>query len=429
MGWISETVLFLKDDDKQPKITHTSTNGNTHGNTHTKKSKNEGPCCCIWKPCDDEMVTNNRDNWCSCCCLWMPLDDMNTDERKYGFPWDWFCRSSDDEQNNHTKWWRRWCCTRWLFEDRKTEKNTTKKTGTDTPQWCTCSYIWEFFGKVFKCRCKCWTCCGCNGISKDCDNCLINLSHCCCECDFGDEDLKNKLLPHHHYLNLRRTAASKYGGFIYLNLDRIGVYLLLCASLWCAAVVFFEEIILGYATANSGNSCPTPKRGTPSTIVDCFIFKNAFDVNPINTSFPTQCNSSMSIIFTGYSASCFAWIYANVEVADVIEELGICAGIVALLGSVVAIMGYLCRKHRWRIIFDMIAVSAVAAIPSLIYRKGDVPFMTHILLGSLCAVIAITQYLLHYVPFLTWLCLLNRIFRCIKYRNKSNTSIRVTSWD
>jgi hypothetical protein len=128
----------------------------------------------------------------------------------------------------------------------------------------------------------------------------------------------------------------------------------------------------------------------------------------------------MSITFNGHSASCFAWIYADVEVVDVIEELGICAGIVALLGSVVAIMSYLCLNHRWRLIFDIVAILAIAAIPVLIYRKGDVPFMTYILLGSLCAVIAITEYLLHFVPFLTWLCLANRFFRCIMCCGKSS---------
>jgi hypothetical protein len=198
------------------------------------------------------------------------------------------------------------------------------------------------------------------------------------------------------------------------------LYLLLCAALWSAVVVFFEGIILGYATAKPGDSCPTPKRGTPATVVNCFIFQNAFDVSPINTSFPTLCNSSMSLPSVGYSAACFTWIYANVQVVDVIEELGICAGIVALFGSFVAVMSYLCQAHRWRFLFDHIAVLSVVAIPVLLYSGGDLPFMTYILLGSLTFSILITEYLLHYVPLLTWLCFGNRIFRCIQYRRKSN---------
>jgi hypothetical protein len=164
---------------------------------------------------------------------------------------------------------------------------------------------------------------------------------------------------------------------------------------------FFEGIILGYATAKPGDSCPTPKRGTPATVVNCFIFQNAFDVLPINTSFPTPCNSSMSLPSVGSWAACFTWIYADVQVVDVIEELGICAGIVALFGSFVAVMSYLCQTHRWRFLFDHIAALAVAAIPLLIYARGDIPFMTYILLGSLAFSILITEYLLHYVPLLT----------------------------
>jgi hypothetical protein len=426
MGWMAETVLFLKDDDKQPKSSPTSTDENTN-------------------------ATRNKDtNECSCCCLWVPLENMETSEREYGVPCRWLCMPLDDQDEKIPTNWRFWCCIRWLFKDRKTDtgKNTNQNTntkknknkGTDIPPWCTCIYIWKFFEKVFQSGCRCWNCCkcwhcckcckcsGCNFTSDDCDNCLINVSHCCCECDCGDGDLKTKLLPHHHPLNLHKMADTRYFGFIYLNLNRIGVYLLLCAFLWCAAVVFFEGIVLGYATVKSGDSCPTPKKGNPATVVDCFIFQNAFDTSPINKTFPTQCNSSMIMSFSGFSASCFAWIYADVEVIDVIEELGICAGIVALLGSVVAVMSYLCRQHRWRLVFDTLAASSIAAIPILLYQDGDVPFMTYILLVSFFVAIAITEYLMHYVPLLTGLCLVNRIFRCIQYR-KRTTSCPVTTWN
>jgi hypothetical protein len=69
------------------------------------------------------------------------------------------------------------------------------------------------------------------------------------------------------------------------------------------------------------------------------------------------------------------------------------------------------------------------------YTKGDVPFITYILLGSLCAAVAITEYLLDYVPFLTGLCLANTIFGCIKHRREpikvitSTKSITVASRD
>jgi predicted membrane channel-forming protein YqfA (hemolysin III family) len=112
-----------------------------------------------------------------------------------------------------------------------------------------------------------------------------------------------------------------------------------------------------------------------------------------------------------------------VEVGDVIEMLGICAGIIASLGTVVVILYYLCRQHRWRFIFDIIACLAVAAIPVLIYRNGNVPFITYILLGSLCGIIIITEYLLNYIPLLTWLCLAIGVYKYIKNCVKQSTVI------
>jgi hypothetical protein len=439
---MAETVLFLKDDEKKKdNNTQTNTNDNTERkrNTNSNKRKNGNACCCIWKPCD-RTDTNNAENWCSCFCFWMPLADTDSNERDYETPCRWLCKSLDGTDDKTSTSWRSCCCIRWLFKDRKTGEDLNKNTENETnkktyiPPWCICSYIWKFFAKVFQCKCRCWKSCkcckcrGCDFTSKDCENCLINFSSCCCECDCRDGDLKNKLLPHHLHLNLRRAAETRYFGFIYLNINRTGIYLLLCSFLWCGAVVCFEGIVLGYATAQSGDSCPTPKRGTPATVVDCFIFQNAFETTPINTTYATRCNASMTITFTGSSASCFAWIYADVDVVDVIEELGICAGIVALLGSCVAVMSYLCRKHRWRFAFDTIAVLAVLAIPILVYRKGKIPFMTYILLGTLAGAIAMTEYILGYVPFITGICLGNRIFSCIKYRYKPNISNQVTPW-
>jgi hypothetical protein len=146
--------------------------------------------------------------------------------------------------------------------------------------------------------------------------------------------------------------------------------------------------------------------------VDCFIFQLIRDISPINNSFPTQCNSTVALSFSGVRADCFTWVYAQVGVVDVIEELGICTGIVALLGTFVAVISYLCQHHRWRLLSDITACLAVAAIPFLVYRDGSVPFLTYILLGSLSGIIIVTEYLLGYVPLLAWLCLTRQICGC-----------------
>jgi hypothetical protein len=226
---------------------------------------------------------------------------------------------------------------------------------------------------------------------------------------------------HGYELKLGEEGRKYCCGLFGFNMYRIGIYFLLTLCIWCAFTAFFEGVILGYAVAGENDSCPAPKRATDGTVVECFIYQNSFDHSPQNKTFPIACNRTMKLTFSGSWVGCFAWIYLDVAVEDVIEELGICTGIIAFFGSIIAIISYLCRKHRWRLIFDILACLAVAAIPVLIYKRGNVPLLTYILLLSLSISIIITECLLNIPPLLTWLCLAKRIIGCVKYRIKPDT--------
>jgi hypothetical protein len=115
-----------------------------------------------------------------------------------------------------------------------------------------------------------------------------------------------------------------------------------------------------------------------------------------------------------------------VAVVDVIEQLGICSGITAFIGSTVAIMSYLCRQHRWRLFFDIVAYLAIAAIPILIKYDGSVPFLTYSLLISLVISIAITEYLLGCIPLIAGICVAHMVYKHIKNCFKSATQSTVT---
>jgi hypothetical protein len=297
----------------------------------------------------------------------------------------------------------------------RTVTNTETETATSgTPSRCICEKVWNWSGKFFEqIRCKRNLTTTGNSTSTDNANCLKTFWD-WCNRTCGHDKLDDKVWPHSGVVELSQKHDQLYCWLLKLNMNKIGVYFLLSTCVWCASIAFFEGVILGYATAGNGDICPVPKRGTAATEVYCFVYKNSFDPAPENRSFPVQCNRSMVVHIDGNWAGCFAWIYADVEVVDVLEELGICAGIIAFFGSTVAIISYLCRDHSWRLFFDILACLAIAAIPILIQDRGDVPFLTYILLGSLCISIIVTQYLRKCVPGSTWFCLGNRIFRCIK---------------
>jgi len=293
---------------------------------------------------------------------------------------------------------------------------------TARPAWCECNNIWDHFESFFKS--ERWQCCGCCTALSHMWNYLIKCYDGRCHCDIIAKTLENKRLPNKHEVDLQER--NMYCGFMKLNLNKVGVYLLLCTCVWCAFIAFFESVILSYTPVGKGDNCPIPKRGTAAT-VDCFIYQYQFDRTPTNKTFPIQCNSTTPLVFSGDWAGCFALIYADVDVVDVIEELGICSGIIAFFGSSVSIISFLSKRHHWRLFFDTLVILAIAAIPILIQYEGNNPLLTYTLLLSLCISIMITEYLLGYVPLLTGLCLAIAVYKCIKSCVNSNTQSRVAS--
>lgn len=203
-------------------------------------------------------------------------------------------------------------------------------------------------------------------------------------------------------------------------MKKMMVYGLLCTTVWCAAISFFEGVIMAYATAGDGDRCPIPKRGTDAMVMDCFIYEHSFDPSPVNRRFPEKCNFTTPLSFNGNWAGCFGWIYNDVEVVEVIDALGVCTGIVAFIGGAAVLIGFLCQKHRWRLVFDITATLLIpGAIYPLIRFRGHVPFLTYVLLTSLAHIIVTTEYFLKRVPLSTILCTVKMVYKYTKYRLRS----------
>jgi hypothetical protein len=313
----------------------------------------------------------------------------------------------------------------WILETIFFMKDVTKKEPDPETEECLCKNILERLHSWFaEERYQNYPCCK---ALERAWGWLVKCYNCICPCN-KDKNFENKWLPHNLEVILNREGAEQHcRPPIHFYMNRLGVYSLICTCVWCAFVAFFEAVILGYAIVMNGNTaCPVPKRASDTTIVDCFSYNNAFDTTPANKTFPSQCNGTSRLTFTGAWAGCYAWIYADVAVVDVIEQLGICSGIIAFIGSTVAIMSYLCRQHGWRLFFDIVAYLAIAAIPILINYDGSVPFLTYSLLISLFISIAITEYLLGCIPLLTEICIAHMAYKRIRKCIKSVTQSTVT---
>ncbi|CAF1189558.1 unnamed protein product [Adineta ricciae] len=271
---------------------------------------------------------------------------------------------------------------------------TIQNTNSDDTE-CICEVFWNFFKSLCK---KVWFCKSCP--SSRCVDCCEWI---CEKHNLVDDDNFSKHFERQH----ARTPFNCCGAISSYMKDSASIYMVLCLSIWCAAIAFFEGIVMGYAPVGKDGDCPIPKKGTYDITMDCFVYKNKFDSVPISTTLSIPCNHTFPVQYNGeWSwAACYAWISPNVEVVDAIDALGTCTGITAFIGTAAIIINFLCRYHLWRFIFEIVVVLSLLAIPVLIKYNGHVPFLTYTLFAALIGNIMTVEYHHEFVPLLTICCI------------------------
>ena len=143
-----------------------------------------------------------------------------------------------------------------------------------------------------------------------------------------------------------------------------------------AAILIFQGCFLL-------NTRLTPTDDCPDDPVDCFVF-NGTSATPLSESPSFHCDPQNTTQFPlGLSngvAHCFRWIFARQTTKKILDQLGVCTGLLGLFATLLAIVVYLGKSIKSLLISHLFLACIITAIVLLPYYKWSYTPLTYAVL-------------------------------------------------
>ena len=162
------------------------------------------------------------------------------------------------------------------------------------------------------------------------------------------------------------------------------LFILLCAFiLGLMSVIIFDGCFLSSAGLEVNDQCPEDP-------MDCFVFTDKDSILPNG---PFKCSPGHSADFItnesdGY-AWCYGWVIKRQTTRKVLDQIGICSGLIGLFGTILALIIYLAKHQKcfWILVSAFGAV-ILASMILLIRYKWSLSFLTYatLFMSGLCLV-------------------------------------------
>lgn len=153
--------------------------------------------------------------------------------------------------------------------------------------------------------------------------------------------------------------------------------LLAVVSLSITAVVVFQGCILA-------NQRILPEDDCPEKPMDCFVF-NGSSYIPMTETKTFRCDPKNDTQFpsglSNATAMCYGWVYLYQSTKEVLDQLGVCSGLIGLFTSLLAIIIYLGKSIKTCIISTLFIVCSSVAISLLVVFKWSLSLLTHAVLA------------------------------------------------
>lgn len=136
-------------------------------------------------------------------------------------------------------------------------------------------------------------------------------------------------------------------------------------TLTITAILIFQGCVLM-------NTRILPNDGCPDYPVDCFVF-NGSSHEPINESISFHCNPTNHTYFpdnlSDPTALCFGWIIRLQTTKEILDQLGVCTGLLGLFTTLLAIIIYLGKTKKNLILCLIFIACCITTIVLLIVYK------------------------------------------------------------
>ncbi|CAF0773693.1 unnamed protein product [Adineta steineri] len=198
--------------------------------------------------------------------------------------------------------------------------------------------------------------------------------------DDQDEDASSK--------KKRRYLWKKFKNSIIITFCLVAI-----AILTTAGGLIFEGCLLANARLLPNDNCPDYP-------MDCFVFNQKADTEPITQDPTFRCAPSNTAQFpSGNSdgvAVCFGWIIKLQSTKNILDQFGICTGVIGLFTTLLAIIIFLGESIITFVLgFLLLATSItfLCLVPSLSWSVAPITYAI-IALGIIAGVFGIQLYLI-----------------------------------
>ena len=162
-------------------------------------------------------------------------------------------------------------------------------------------------------------------------------------------------------------------------------------ALSLTAVLIFQRCVLANTRILPSDPCPD------NYPMDCFVF-NGTSRSPLSENVTFRCDplntTQFPVGLVNASASCFGWIFAYQSTENVLNQLGVCTGLLGLFTAMLALIIFLARSILSIILCSVFIACCVVAFILLLYYQWSLAFLTYavLILGMLLGVFGIVLY-------------------------------------
>jgi hypothetical protein len=148
-------------------------------------------------------------------------------------------------------------------------------------------------------------------------------------------------------------------------------------TLSITAVLIFEGCFLASTRLLPNDNCPDYP-------MDCFVFPNATAHDPISDSATFHCDPSNTTQFpsnmSDATAWCFGWIIRLQTTKDILDQLGVCTGLIGLFTTLLAVVIYLGRSKKTLVLCSIFILCCIVAVILLVFYKWSFAPLTYAVL-------------------------------------------------
>ena len=155
-------------------------------------------------------------------------------------------------------------------------------------------------------------------------------------------------------------------------------------------IIIFDSCILSTIPLKAGDDCPEDP-------MDCFIFSGRDNLVPIESfqCLPKDATNFSSKYRNGH-AWCYGWVHSRQTTKHVLDQLGVCAGLIGLFAAITALFSYITKYPNFYLFFSVSwLLACLIGIGVLIGCSVSYALLTYVVVAVCFTSVAWTCFLFY----------------------------------